>query len=470
MSKKTPDTKGKRKKPATVRPSSNLRLRIQDGHILARASANLAEFQIGIEVLELLRIIDSHPGLIDAPAELVQAVHQALTEARNHIPSPRDLPALLDDMSAAGVVTSQCTMGADGGFSDPWIQWAMLADTCRVARYGSAIAQNTSASTRAIDVGAGNGVLSHLLLKAGAKRVLAIEESTAARVLTKMLSAPERFKVVAGHSRDATLPADTNLIVSELFGHDPFSEGMLETIRDIQTRLAEAQGWSNTRLHPQHRPKKTPIGSPQGETVKSIPRSVTAHWACAQVTSGPLSQRLELWNMSKPRTRPQRNSAPLPARRQPPRSEPTTATHELLAYASAYRATEDWSTLSFPFALRTDEFMLCDPAQVALHLPLEPVPPVAQTMKPHTSVQPAPRPTSGTCILVWFTAELAPGIHISSLPSSPDACHHWSPLVLPLRAQPDPDGPDLRMTAWVSDCQTRLRCRVEQGTNVLAAR
>lgn len=465
MSKKFPAADPADRKSATARPSANLRLRLKDGQILARASANLDEFEVGIEIVEILRILSKAPHLASSPKRLSKALHDSLCAANNHVPAPQELPLLLREMTTAGVMAAPNEKGAEGGFADPWIQWAMLADSRRVERYREAIHYHTTSQTRALDVGAGNGVLSAMLLRAGAEHVLAIEESATAEALRRTIKPSGRFDVFSGHSRDADLPSNINLIVSELFGHDPFSEGVLETLRDIQSRLRQrtrpAQGIKNivnTKARQAGKGGQAIAKASEASTVASIPASVTVHWACAEIHSGPLCERLALWNTVV-------NGSAL---RKAGSTRDITGDH--IGCATAFKAAEDWSTLSFPFSLRPGEFSLRSPAQAALHVPLAPVPSAGELLQTKTSSLPLSAVSEGGCVLLWFTSELAPGVHISSLPDCPDSCAHWSPLIVPFTARLTPEGGGLHMTAWVSECQTRLCCEIKQGNRTVAAR
>lgn len=478
MSKKIPPAEASDRKVPPARPSANLRLRLKDGRILARASANLDEFEVGVEIVEFLRILSAAPHLVGSPQKFSKALHDGLSAASRHVPPPHELPSLLQDMAAAGVLAAPNEKGAEGGFADPWIQWAMLADTRRVERYRQAIRHHTSSDTRAVDVGAGNGVLSAMLLGAGARHVLAVEESAAAQALRRTIKPNERFEVFSGHSRDAHIAPDTTLIVSELFGHDPFSEGVLETLRDIQGRLPlkpklpqGKRGASSPKArHP--REASRALGKTAGGSgVKSIPASVTVHWACAEIHSGPLCERLALWNAVVSGKTPGTAAAP-----RKPRSKETEAGGsfqiggDLVRFAAAFHGAEDWSTLSFPFSLRPDEFTLQSPTKVALHVPLDQVPSAAELMQSRSSSLPVHAFAGESCVVIWFTSELAPGVHISSFPGSADSCAHWSPLILPFTSRLDPRIAELCLTARISECQTRLCCEVKQGGRVVAAR
>ena len=240
-----------------------LRIRISNGSYVAQVSQNLGEFVLGTEILELLRLIDQ--GTFLSERNHRQLVN-ALQEASQLCPKPNELQILLEDLVGSGVVIRNSgksqqdhphSSGADDRFADGWIQWAMLADETRVARYKAAIESVIRKNHIALDIGAGSGILSYLLLQSGAAKVIAIEESNASKTMRKVMrqllpamgkSLDASLQVIHGNASDRipemlkAAPKGIHAMVSELFGHDPFSEGMLGTLREIQSNLKAKSG------------------------------------------------------------------------------------------------------------------------------------------------------------------------------------------------------------------------------------
>ena len=87
------------------------------------------------------------------------------------------------------------------------------------------------------------GLLSAISLHSNAKKVIAIEETNAAKyiqpILNKLNIKPDKSKFILHNknSFDVNLNEDISLVVSELFGNDPFQEGVLPTLREIAAKL-----------------------------------------------------------------------------------------------------------------------------------------------------------------------------------------------------------------------------------------
>jgi hypothetical protein len=165
-----------------LRLPRELRFRIEKGQIMARPSPGLGDFVAGVEILELLRLIDEQTA---KPEQLLTCWTKALRHALSSLPTPAEFKGLLADLTASGLVLEQTSgttphQRGEGRFADGWIQWAMLADDTRLELYDAAIKKCLSKGVIALDVGAGTGVLSHLLTRAGASHVYAIEETALA--------------------------------------------------------------------------------------------------------------------------------------------------------------------------------------------------------------------------------------------------------------------------------------------------
>lgn len=116
----------------------------------------------------------------------------------------------------------------------------MLYDEERVAKYSAAIKQVIKKGDVVADIGTGTGLLAFLCLKAGAKRVHAIERSSAidwAKRIADKNGLSDRIIFHKQDSRDCDLPEKVNVVVSELIGHIAFEEGMAESLFDARERF-----------------------------------------------------------------------------------------------------------------------------------------------------------------------------------------------------------------------------------------
>ncbi|HEX5634174.1 MAG TPA: 50S ribosomal protein L11 methyltransferase, partial [Gemmatimonadales bacterium] len=121
---------------------------------------------------------------------------------------------------------------------------AMLADEPRVAAYRAAIERHAPGRF-VLELGTGSGVLSIFAARAGARRVLAVEESAIAGLAAELFAAnAPTIELAVRSSRDLVLPDDqrAEVIVHELLGADPLAEGLLPTIADARRRLLAPGG------------------------------------------------------------------------------------------------------------------------------------------------------------------------------------------------------------------------------------
>ena len=127
----------------------------------------------------------------------------------------------------------------------PSIHAGMLYDEERVAKYSAAINQVIKKGDVVADIGTGTGLLAFLCLKAGAKRVHAIERSSSidwAKRIADKNGLSDRIIFYKQDSRDCDLPEKVNVVVSELIGHIAFEEGMAESLVDARERFLVANG------------------------------------------------------------------------------------------------------------------------------------------------------------------------------------------------------------------------------------
>jgi hypothetical protein len=378
-----------------------------------------------------------------------------LDEAKDSIPTPNTTAALVEDLLAAGLVrgSNQTALATGGGgrFADPWIQWAMLADSTRIQRYEQALRKRMVKGWTTLDVGAGTGLLSHLALKTGAKHVYAIEETAIAATFERVMKRlhPTRFSageepshtLLAGNAADvigsvSRIPID--LVISELFGHDPYCEGMIPTLRAVQQNLRP--GFASIPERVTVKCQFATLGLPKGDAAEH----------------DPLRERLGLWNQIRDTLTEQTQ----------PGKEDQKAGSSLL-FQRSFVAVEDWSTLSFAYPLRAGGFKRLGPEVTVHQTELGRIPPRSATTKQSSHTVRVPSLDSHAFLMMWFEADLCEGVRISSLPGSPDACPHWSPVILPLIKSPQP-GLEARIECGLDPDECHLELALHAVTQAKA--
>ncbi|HSK77392.1 MAG TPA: 50S ribosomal protein L11 methyltransferase [Thermoanaerobaculia bacterium] len=130
------------------------------------------------------------------------------------------------------------------GFGSIFTHHSMLRDTLRVLTYSRAIERHCPGKTVA-EIGCGTGILSLFAAKAGARKVVAIEESRISEVAAEMFAAngcSDRIELKVGNSRNVELDPPADLIIHEILGVDPFEESLLPVLVDARRRLLKPGG------------------------------------------------------------------------------------------------------------------------------------------------------------------------------------------------------------------------------------
>jgi SAM-dependent methyltransferase len=130
------------------------------------------------------------------------------------------------------------------GFASVVAHHLMLRDTLRVQAYERAISRHARGCS-VVEIGCGSGILSIFAARAGARRVVAIEESGIASLAAEMFRANGCDGVVElrlANSRDVELDEPADLLVHEILGIDPFFENLLPCMRDARERLLRPGG------------------------------------------------------------------------------------------------------------------------------------------------------------------------------------------------------------------------------------
>lgn len=133
---------------------------------------------------------------------------------------------------------------ATGGFAQALPHFFMIRDAVRVAAYRGAIDRHCAGKS-VVEIGCGSGILSIFAAQAGARRVVAIEESAVAELAARMFAANGCGGVVElrrGNSRDVELAEKAEVIVHEILGTDPLDENLLFFLDDARRRLLAPGG------------------------------------------------------------------------------------------------------------------------------------------------------------------------------------------------------------------------------------
>lgn len=152
--------------------------------------------------------------------------------------------SLIDQAFLVPVGQESSVSLAQEGFASVLGHHNMLRDTVRVMAYQAAIARH-SRGCSVVEVGCGTGILSIFAARAGARRVVAIEESEIATLAERMFRANGCDGIVElrrANSRDVELDEPADLLIHEILGTDPFAENLLPAVFDARERLLRPGG------------------------------------------------------------------------------------------------------------------------------------------------------------------------------------------------------------------------------------
>ncbi|MES2615797.1 MAG: hypothetical protein V4591_10330 [Bdellovibrionota bacterium] len=368
--------------------SQALRFRIgDDGKLYGSISHSSGEFYVAPEVLGILCEIAMSKQKLDIK-KITKNLDQHYKSILENLPTIQECEAIIKDLVASGLVLERQKKSSrylqGDGFGDDWIQWAMLADSPRTTAYEKAIRAGIDKNSVVADVGAGTGLLTSMCLKQGAKKVFAIEETQIAQKIVPLLNElklptqKEKLVVHNENSFDVALPENITHIVSELFGNDPFSEGVIPTLRNIAKNFT-----------------KQPV---------YIPKKISLYFELIEIIDHPIKHRLQ-------------------SCLEKPTSDFLIAAKEILSF----------DNISFPFAANKNNFKrLTKPIELG-QLPLNP-PSVYANKKTHplTGRKKIKVTEGGACVagLMWFRVYLDDTTTISSNCCEKDAAEHWSPILI----------------------------------------
>lgn len=151
---------------------------------------------------------------------------------------------LIDQAFLVPVGQDSAVSLAREGFASILAHHYMLRDTVRVLAYQSAIARHSHGRS-VVEIGCGTGILSIFAVRAGARRVVAIEESEIAAVAERMFRVNGCDGIVElrrANSRDVELDEPADLLIHEILGVDPFNENLIPFVLDARARLLRPGG------------------------------------------------------------------------------------------------------------------------------------------------------------------------------------------------------------------------------------
>lgn len=154
-------------------------------------------------------------------------------------PDMEPVSDLIEDLLGWNLlVVVDAERGHAAGFGHIESHLPMLADRARVETYAAAIRAGAP-GRRVAELGCGAGILSLLAAKAGATSVYAVEETDIAEIASVVFRSNDvhdRIILDRANSFDVEPPAPVDLLIHELFGVDPFEEGVLASITDARRR------------------------------------------------------------------------------------------------------------------------------------------------------------------------------------------------------------------------------------------
>lgn len=278
----------------------------------------------------------------------------------------------------------------DAFYAHPDIHRRMLLDDVRNQAYLKALKATVKPGDVVLDFGAGTGILSLFAAQAGARRVYAVERSSMAGVMKRIVTAnggAGRVQVIEGEMQAVRLPEKVDCIVSEWLGTFGVDENLLPPLLMARDRWLKPGG-------------------------AMLPRVVTAFMA--PIWSRELNEKLDFF-----RSRPYGLDLSLLAE---------TAVDEL-SWPEAPLAPADfvsepqpmWTTDIYAYTMEKARL----PFRAALCFT-------------------ASRAGKVNALLAWFTADFGSGVTLSTAPGHPPT--HWKQYLIPLHHPAEIDsGTEIRV-------------------------
>ena len=396
-------------------PSPGLRFRFQNNQIYAQVSKSSGEFVVNLEVLLLLLNLNQK----DVSSSLKKNISHIL----NHLPNEKECKNLILELKEANLISDfseESESKIQDGFGDPWIQWAMISDKKRCDAYEKAFALTFEMIQNSVvaDIGAGLGFLSYLAFKYGAKKIYAIEETTSHKKIIPILKKcgyPKNsgeLKVIGTNSANALISENIQLIVSELFGNDPFEEGVLVTLYEFSQRK-------------------------ESGNAKYIPQKIEIFLDVIDLKEHAVLERVQkIMNCDEN------------------------------IFLNAAKKELDFTSLSFPLHFSPSNATRNQKSISLGEIKLDPPPKNISFLGSQKIIF---QKTILPVFIAWYRVTLAPGITISSNPLEKDFCSHWSPIAIPLQSKIENNG-EVEFKFSLNDDNTALKFTFVHKNKVVAAR
>ena len=120
-----------------------------------------------------------------------------------------------------------------------------LADAVRMQAYRSALGARVTPGAVVVDLGSGSGILGLLACAAGASRVYSIDSGSMLEVARKHAAAcsfGDRITFIRGRSDEVQLPERADLVVADQMGSIGLWAGLVECFADAQRRFLKPGG------------------------------------------------------------------------------------------------------------------------------------------------------------------------------------------------------------------------------------
>lgn len=122
----------------------------------------------------------------------------------------------------------------------------MFEDEGRVLSFQKAIENVIRQGDTIADIGTGTGILAFLCLRAGAKRVYAIEDGSVihlAKILAETNHLSEKISFLEDSSFKVNMPERVDGIITETIGSFGLEEGIIKILYDAKKRFLKEGGW-----------------------------------------------------------------------------------------------------------------------------------------------------------------------------------------------------------------------------------
>lgn len=121
----------------------------------------------------------------------------------------------------------------------------MLMDKIRVNAFQKAIFSKVKKGDIVVDIGTGTGILAFFALKAGAKKVYAVENTNTISIAQRLAHEngfSDRIEFMKGISKDVQIPERADLVMSETIGHLGCDEDIVRYFADARNRFLKPNG------------------------------------------------------------------------------------------------------------------------------------------------------------------------------------------------------------------------------------